>query len=163
MKRQLLITLSVLAFTGIGTAQDIWLGTSQTDSNGKNFYTLSKNGTVMQTHHDANNSYEMTNMIAVENGDVYYLNHLLPSGNALMQQKTDVRIQSGDDNHAMFNCPTDQGIHLKDLAFEDGDIYACGSFHGSDDLDYAYITKNGEVFYQSEQNSYYCDMHGITV
>ena len=163
MKRQLLITLSVLAFTGIGTAQEIWLGTSQTDSNGKNFYTLSKNGTVMQTHHDANNSYEMTNMIAVENGDVYYLNHLLPSGNALMQQKTDVRIQSGDDNHAVFNCPTDQGIHLKDLAFESGDIYACGSFHGSDDLDYAYITKNGDVFYQSEQNSYYCDMHGITV
>ena len=163
MKRQLLITLSVLAFAGIGTAQDIWLGTSQTDSNGKNFYTLSKNGTVMQTHHDANNSYEMTNMIAVENGDVYYLNHLLPSGNALMQQKTDVRIQSGDDNHAAFNCPTDQGIHLKDLAFESGDIYACGSFHGSDDLDYAYITKNGDVFYQSEQNSYYCDMHGITV
>ena len=59
MKRQLLITLSVLAFTGIGTAQDIWLGTSQTDSNGKSFYTLSKNGAVMQTHQDANNSYEM--------------------------------------------------------------------------------------------------------
>ncbi len=163
MKRHLLITLSVLAFTSMGMAQDIWIGTSQTDSNGKSFYTLSKNGTVMQTHQDADNSYEMTNMIAVENGDVYYLNHLMPAGSNPMQQRTDVRIQSGDDNQAVFNCPADQGIHLKGLAFENGDIYASGSFLGSDGLEYAYITKNGEVFYQSEQNSYYCDMHGITV
>ena len=85
MKRLLLIILSVLAFTSMGMAQDIWLGTSQTDGNGKSFYTLSKNGTVMQTHQDANISYEMTNMIAVENGDVYYLNHLMPSGNDPIQ------------------------------------------------------------------------------
>ena len=163
MKRHLLITLSVLAFTSIGTAQNIWIGTSQTDGNGKSFYTLSKNGVVMQTHQDADNSYEMTNMIAVENGDVYYLNHLMPAGSNPMQQRTEVRIQSGDDNTAVFNCPTGQGIHLKDLAFENGDIYACGSFHGSDGLDYAYITRNGEAFLQSEQNSYYSDMHGITV
>lgn len=163
MKRHLLITLSVLAFTSMGMAQDIWIGTSQTDSNGKSFYTLSKNGTVMQTHQDADNSYEMTNMIAVENGDVYYLNHLMPAGSNPMQQRTDVRIQSGDDNQAVFNCPADQGIHLKGLAFENGDIYASGSFHGSDGLDYAYITKNDGVFHQSEQNGYYCDMHGITV
>lgn len=163
MKRQLLITLSVLAFTGIGTAQNIWLGTSQTDGNDKGFYTLSKNGTVMQTHQSPDFSHEMTNMIAVGNGDVYYLDHLMPAGNDPMGQKTDVRIQSGDDNQAVFNCPADQGIHLKDLAFENGEIYACGSFHGSDGLNYAYITKNDGIFHQSEQNSYYCDMHGITV
>lgn len=163
MKRPLLIILSVLAFTNMGMAQDIWLGTSETDGNGKGFYTLSKNGTVMQTHQGANISYEMTNMIAVENGDVYYLNHLMPSTNDLMQQKTDVRVQSGDDNHAVFNCPADQGIRLKDLAYENGDIYASGSFLGNDGLNYAYITKNGGTFHQSEQNSYYCDMHGITV
>ena len=163
MKRHLLITLSVLAFTSMGMAQDIWIGTSQTDGNGKSFYTLSKNGVVMQTHQDADNSYEMTNMIAVENGDVYYLNNLMPAGSNPMQQRTDVRIQSSDDNQAVFNCPANQGIHLKGLAFENGDIYASGSFLGSDGLEYAYITKNGEVFHQSEQNSYYCDMHGITV
>lgn len=163
MKRQLLVILSVLAFTGAGIAQDIWLGTSETDSNGKAFYTLSKNGTVMQTHQDANNSYEMTDMIAVENGDVYYLNHLMPSNSESMLQRTEVRVQSGDANEAVYDCPSGQGIHLKGLAFENGDIYACGSFLGSDGLHYAYITKNDETFHQSIQNSYYCDMYGITV
>lgn len=163
MKKHLLLLLSAIAFTSLSMAQDIWLGTSQTDSNGKNFYTLSKNGSVMQTHQDADNSYEMTDMIAVRNGDVYYLNHLMPAGNDPMQQRTEVRVQSGDDNTAVYDCPTGQGIHLKDLAFENGDIYACGSFLGSDGLSYAYITQNGVVFHQSEQNGYYCDMHGITV
>ena len=163
MKRQLLILLSVLAFTSMGLAQDIWLGTSQTDGNGKSYYTLSKNGTVMQTHQSPDFSFEMTNMIAVGNGDVYYLNHLMPAGNGPMQQRTEVRIQSGDNNAAVYDCPTGQGIHLKDLAFENGDIYACGSFLGSDGLNYAYITKNDAIFHQSEQNSYHSDMHGITV
>lgn len=162
MKRLFPIVLSVLAFTNIGTAQDIWLGTSQTDSNGKNFYTLSKNGIILQTHQNPNFSFEMTNMIAVGNGDVYYLDHLMPAADP-MQQKTDVRVQSGDNNQVVYECPAGSGIHLKDLAFDNGDIYACGSYHGSDGLDYAYITKNGEVFHQSEQNGYYCDMHGVTV
>lgn len=163
MKRIPLITLAVLALTSMGMAQDIWLGTSQTDSNGKSFYTLSKNGTVMQTHQNPTFSYEMTDLIAVGNGDVYYLNHIMPAGNDPMQQRTEVRVQSGDDNEVVYECPTGQGIHLKDLAFENGDIYACGSFLGNDGIRYAHITKSGEVFHQSEQDGYYSDMHGITV
>lgn len=100
MKKHLLLLLSAIAFTSLSMAQDIWLGTSQTDSNGKSFYTLSKNGSVMQTHQDADNSYEMTDMIAVRNGDVYYLNHLMPAGNDPMQQRTEVRVHPG--NRASF-------------------------------------------------------------
>jgi len=163
MKKTLLITAACLLMAAGAMAQDIWLGAFQYDNQGNKNYTLSKNGTVVKSHASEGFSYEMTDILYGENGKVYYLNHLMPVDNDPMRQWTDLRVQDGSTNEYLYNCPTSQGRHLKGLAYEDGDVYACGSFHSTDGRDYSYIVKNDAVFYESPENGYYNDMYGIDV
>ena len=161
------MTAAVLMMTASAMAQDIFLGTYQTNDNGQRWYTISKNGTVLYTQNSTDYSYQVEDMIAVENGDVYYLNHKMPDANNTSLSPshwTDVRIQSGGSNNLVYNCPTLQGIVLNSLAYDNGDVYAAGSYYDeSQGKRFAYTTKNAELFSKIEGYSYYSNQYGITV
>ena len=149
--------------TAVGTmAQDIYLGTLENASTGYE-YKIYKNGTEIDHRWNSNPDYNyyLEDMIAAEDGNVYYLNHFQNTSGTEMNHWTDVR--KVGESSAIYNCPTGEGIVLTGLAYENGDIYASGSFHSTDGRDYGYITKNGEVFYQNSENGYDCKMMGITV
>lgn len=167
MKKILLMTAAFLMISASAMAQDFFFGTTQTNDSGQKFYSLSKNGTILSTVNSPDFSYEMTDMIVVDNGDVYYLNHKMPNANNTslsLSHWTDVRLQSGSTNTCVYDCPTSQGIFLNSLAYSDGDIYAVGSYYDEDSgKRFAYTTKNNEIFHKIENYNYYSNQYGITV
>lgn len=165
MKRVLLTAASFILMAASAMAQDVYLVSSYLADGYHYCYNVSKNGTVLFNKENSGFSYEVTDIITVDNGDVYFLNHKMDDDNNNDPESpnhwTDVR-RLGSSS-AIFNCPVNQGIFLRDLAYDNGDIYACGSWYGDDNRLYGYITKNGEIYHKSSVSYYEEDMHGITV
>ena len=161
MKKLLLFAAALMTAAG-AMAQDIYLGTYKSVTETGYEYKIYKNGTEVQHHYSTtpNFNYYLEDMIATKDGSVYYLNHFQNTEGTEMNHWTDVNKVGGG---VIYNSPTGRGIILTGLAYENGDIYASGSYHSDDGRDYGYITKNGSVFYEKTANGYECKMMGITV
>ena len=166
MKKNILLIAAIVFMASSAMAQDIYLGASIYSDDGIYSYKILKNGNVIHSQSASTDSYYMNDMVVGDNGDLYYLNHLMPEGNQLaakLAQWTDVRKISCNDNTVVYDCPVNQGINLNALAYDNGDIYACGSYFTEEGNEYALITKNGTILYQNEEDGYSCFMNDIIV
>lgn len=167
MKKILLMTAAFLMISASAMAQVFYFSTDETNDGGQKCYRLSRDGSVLINQTSPDFSYELTDMVTADNGDLYYLNHKMPDANNTSFSTfhwTDVRRQSGSSNTCEYNCPVSQGIFLNSLAYSDEHIYAAGSYYDTDKgKRFAYITKDDELFYKIEDYSYYSNLYGITV
>ncbi len=159
--KKLLLFVAALLITAGTMAQDIYLCGNYNGTYGLQ-YTIYKNGKwiIKSPTADPGENYRMENMIIAEDGELYYLHHWNNDNGTAFNHWTNVkRYGTG----VVFDCPPDKGIILKDIAYNNGNVYAAGSYHDEDGHDYAYITKNNEVFYKNDATGYDCKMMGIDI
>ena len=168
MKKTLLFVAALLLAAG-AMAQDIWLGAQKAGSNGLKEIALSKNGTVVKTHQHNYGHFDIPTIIEGENGKVYYLVNWIDVDGTSRSNWTDVYEHDGVSGQQVFNCPTQQGVILKNLFYDhkNGDVYACGKYEAYvGDSYYGYygiITKNDQELYRFDYDGYKESLHGITV
>lgn len=167
--KKLLLFVAALLFAAGAMAQDIWLGAQKTGSNGLEEAALSKNGTVVEEFKSDYGNFDINTVIEGENGKVYYLLNYVDSDGSSRSNWTDVYEHDGTSGQRVFNCPTNNGISLKNLFYDhkNGDVYACGKYDayngGSYYGYYGFITKNNQELYRFEHDGYDEILHGITV
>ena len=162
MKKNLLLIAALMLMAAGAMAQDIYLGVTRSSGSYKAL-DIYKNGGLLYSHEQSTCSFDVPDMIAGEDGNIYYLGHRY-IGSEIISQYTDVwKLMPDNTKTRLYDCPTGQGINLRALAYYNGDVYACGSYHHEDGHDYNYITKNDAIFYQNEDDGYDCEMMDITV
>ena len=166
MKKSLLLIVALMILAAGAMAQNVYLGISRTNGDNKALDVV-KNSTVLFSHESSSASFEMKDIIAPGNGDVYYLNHY-NAHNGRLGHYTDLyKITANGDRTRIYNCPTGQGIILEDIAYDNfnGDVYTCGSYYNSEGgRDYPYVTKNEEILYSREEwDDYECRYMGVSV
>ena len=114
MKRLLLFVMSVLLFTGMTVAQDIYTSGYYKDSNGKKIAAVYKNGSKL---HERSGSHDWSSTAVTVNastGDVYWVANCMDGSTPMY----------GDvykNNDVFLNTYSSDGMHINDIKM--GKVY----------------------------------------
>ncbi len=122
MKRTLLLILSVMAFAGMGVAQDVYTGGYHTDDSNTKQAVIHKNGNLIYESHCFNGFYAETTAVELCDGDLYSALNVYRSDGS--PDHTEVLI-NGDD---YLTVPSGNKGYINRLCHnpKSGAVYAAG-------------------------------------